>query len=185
MLLRTFLSAALMLGLSLSVTAEEPKEVTIKALKLQVPTGWTQKEASNRLRLAEFTVPVEKGEEEAELVVYSFGGGGGGVDANISRWVKQFDADGRKAKVTAGKAPQGEYVLVDISGTYNMPIGPPIQQKTKAAPNSRMLAVILDLGDEGNYFLKLTGGKETVAKQVDNFRSSFGGSADSEKAYEK
>ena len=36
-----------------------------------------------------------------------------------------------------------------------------------------MLAAIIAVPDEGNYFLKLSGGKETVGKQVDNFRKSF------------
>ena len=165
--------------------AEDTKEVEVKAIKLQVPESWEQKPASNRLRLAEFAIKPVEGEHAAEIVVYSFGGGGGGVPANVSRWVKQFEAEGREVKVTQGKAPAGEYVLVDISGTYNQPVGPPIRQQTERKPDSRMLAAIIEIPGEGNYFLKLTGGKKTISKQAENFRGSFKADKDSEKPYEQ
>jgi hypothetical protein len=163
----------------------EDKDVTIKAIKLTVPEAWEQKPPSNNLRLGEFKITPVKDEGEAEIVVYSFGGGGGGIDDNVKRWVEQFSPEGRKVKVTQGKAPQGEYVVVDISGTYNQPVGPPIQRKTKAVPDSRMLALIIGIQGEGNYFLKFTGGKETVAAHEAAFRKSFGGVAEDEKPYEK
>lgn len=167
------------------VNAEETKEVEVKAIKLQIPESWKQEPASSRLRLAQFAIQPAEDEEKAELVVYSFGGGGGGIAANVTRWVNQFEAEGREVKVTQGKSAVGEYVLVDISGTYNKPVGPPIRQQTERAPNSRMLAAIIAVPDEGNYFLKLTGGKETVGKQVENFRNSFKADKDSEKPYEQ
>ncbi|MBD3673505.1 MAG: hypothetical protein HUJ26_08255 [Planctomycetaceae bacterium] len=173
-----------MTAINLAV-AEESKEVEVKAITLNVPASWEQQPASNRLRLAQFSVKPAEGESDAEIVVYSFGGGGGGVAANVSRWVKQFDAEGREVTVTEGKSKAGEYVLVDIAGTYNKPIGPPIRQQTEKAPNSRMLAAIINVGDEGNYFLKLTGGKKTIAAQVENFRKSFGADKESEKPYEQ
>lgn len=165
--------------------AEDTKEVEVKAIKLEVPESWEQQPASNRLRLAEFAIKPAEGEDAAEIVVYSFGGGGGGVPANVSRWVKQFEAEGREVKVTQGKAPVGEYVLVDISGTYNKPIGPPIRQQTKRTPDSRMLAAIIQVPGEGNYFLKMTGGKKTIAKQAENFRKSFKADKEKEKPYEQ
>ncbi|MCH5376325.1 MAG: hypothetical protein JJ992_20335 [Planctomycetes bacterium] len=167
------------------LSAEESKEVEVKAIKLQVPESWEQQPASNRLRLAQFAIKPVEGETEAEIVVYSFGGGGGGVTANVGRWVKQFEAEGREVKVVQGKAPAGEYVLVDIAGTYNKPVGPPIRQQTERTPDSRMLAAIIQIPNEGNYFLKLTGGKKTVEKQVENFRKSFKADKDSEKPYEQ
>lgn len=177
------LACFLAISMTAMVTAEEAKEVEVKAITLSVPESWEQEPASNRLRLAQFTIKPEAEESDAEIVVYSFGGGGGGVAANVSRWVKQFEAEGREVTVTEGKSKAGDYVLVDIQGTYNKPVGPPIRQQTEKAPNSRMLAAIINVGEEGNYFLKLTGGKKTVAKQVENFRKSYGADKSSEKPY--
>jgi gluconolactonase len=161
------------------------EDVKIKAITLDVPKSWEQQPASNRLRLAEFKIKPAEGETDAEIVVYSFGGGGGGVAANISRWVKQFEAEGREVNVTEGKSKAGEYVLVDVSGTYNKPVGPPIRQQTEKTPNSRMLAAIINVGEEGNYFLKLTGGKKTIESEVESFRKSFGADKSSEKPFEQ
>ena len=74
-------------------------------------------------------------------------------------------------------------MLVDVTGTYNKPIGPPIQQKTKAMPAARMLGVILAVEKKGNYFLKVTGPQKTVSAAAKAFRNSFGAAASKEKEY--
>lgn len=164
--------------------AEETKEVEVKAIKLQVPGSWEQQPPSNRLRLAQFAIKPAGDEEAGEMYVSAFGGDGGGVAANVSRWVKQFEAEGREVTVTQGKSEVGAYVLADIKGTYNKSVGPPIQGKTEAVPNSRMLSAIIKVGGE-NYFLKMTGSQKTIAGQVENFRKSFKADKDSEKPYEQ
>jgi gluconolactonase len=160
------------------------REVKIEEITLAVPGHWVQKPASNKLRLAQFDIPAAEGDEEAsELVVYSFGGGGGGVDANIKRWIDQFQPKGRKVKLTSGKSPQGEYIFVDLSGTYNKPIGPPILNKTEPLANARMLAVILTIEQKGNYFLKLAGPEKTVSGESKSLRAAFGADETKEKEY--
>ncbi|MFQ5732989.1 MAG: hypothetical protein ACE5KM_13695 [Planctomycetaceae bacterium] len=163
----------------------EPKtrEVKVDALKLTVPVAWKQMKPSNRLRKAQFEVPAVKGDAgNVDLVIYEFSGGGGGVGANITRWIKQFQAKGRKAKITRGEAPQGRYVFVDITGTYNKPIGPPIRRMTKALPDARMLAVILVVTKARKvYYLKFAGGAKTVSANAAAIRASFGADASKEK----
>jgi gluconolactonase len=117
------------------------------------------------------------------LVVFSFGNEAGGVDANVTRWIGQFEEKGREAKVTSGETATGKYVVADISGTYNMPVGPPIQRQSKAVPGSRVINVMFSSGDEF-YFLKLAGPDKTVAAQADALRTSFGGDKSKEKPYE-
>jgi len=73
------LACFLAISLTDMVAAEEAKEVEVKAITLSVPESWEQEPASNRLRLAQFTIKPEAEESDAEIVVYSFGGGGGGV----------------------------------------------------------------------------------------------------------
>lgn len=170
-----------------SLLAEDKaKSVEVKAgdLTLQLPASWKASEPTSRLRLAQFAIPAVGGDKlDGEMVVYFFGGSGGGVDANLRRWIGQFQAKGRKAITLAGNAEQGQYVLADVKGTYNMPVGPPIQRKTRPTPGSRMLAVVLNIKGKGNYFLKLTGPEKTVTAASKALRTAIGASADKEKPY--
>ena len=168
--------------------AEESKTsetIKLDGLTLLVPAEWEREAPSNRLRLAQFQVPRAEGESQpTEIVVYHFGGAAGGVDANIARWINQFTGQGRTADVKKGESPQGVYYLVDISGTYNMPVGPPIRRKTKELPDARMLGIILEIKDQGNYFLKMAGPEKSVGAQLEALRASIQGDKDSEQPYE-
>lgn len=167
--------------------AEPAKTKTVAAgpLKLTVPDAWVQKETTSRFRLAQFSIPKVAGDpEDAEFVVFFFGaGGGGGPDANLHRWVDQFKSQGRKVKLTSGKSAQGEYILADISGTWNKPIGRPIDQKSVEMPGARVLSVIVTGKDQNNYFLRLTGPEKTVSANVDALRAAIGADAKAEKDY--
>jgi gluconolactonase len=161
---------------------KETHEVAVKDIKLTVPKAWKQEEPSSKLRVAQFKIAAAEGDKEAaELVINQFGGGGGGVDENVKRWVNQFSAKDRKVKVTKGKSSQGEYVVVDATGTYNRPDGPPFAQKTIPVAGQRMLAVMLMTGENGSYFLKLTGSEKTVTGTADDLRKAFGAKAEDEK----
>jgi len=166
---------------------EKPKKanVKVKDITLVVPAAWKQEKPSNRLRLAQFQVPAIKGDKTgAELVISSFGFGGGGAEANIARWVKQFQPQGRKQKITMGDCQHGKYIVVELSGTYNKPDGPPFLRKTKPVPGSRVVSVMLNVKDKGVYFLKLAGLDKTVAANTAALRKSFGGDAAKEKPFE-
>jgi hypothetical protein len=168
--------------------ADEPAKtqaVTAGPIKLTVPETWKKKDTSNRFRLAQFTIPKAAGDpEDAEFVVFFFGaGGGGGPEANIQRWVNQFKSENRKQKLTSGKSSQGDYILADLSGTWNKPIGRPIDQKSVEMPNARVLSVILSGKDQNNYYLRLTGPEKTVSANVDALRAAIGADAKAEKDY--
>jgi hypothetical protein len=168
--------------------ADEPaktKTVTAGPLKLAVPTTWEQKEPTTRSRLAQFSISKLAGDpEDAEFVVYFFGAGqGGGPEANVRRWIGQFRSEGRKVKLSSGKSSQGDYILADITGTWNKPIGPPIAQKSVEMPNARVLSVFLTGKDENSYFVKLTGPEKTVSANADALRTAIGADAKAEKAY--
>lgn len=181
----TLFAAALCVTVAPAWGADETTTLELKSLKLTVPKTWKQQEPANRMRLTQFELPAATGDAEpAELVVFHFPGGGD-IDANIRRWVNQFQPEGREEKITQGKSEQGNYYLVEVSGTYNKPIGPPIQQKSKAVPGSRMLSVILVTADKNVYYLKLTGYDKTVKAAATPFRTSFGGNAEKETAYAK
>lgn len=162
----------------------ETQKVKIDDISLTVPKSWKKSQPTSRLRKAQFLLPGEKNSNvKTEFVVYFFGGAGGGVDANLKRWIGQFSAKGRSSKMFSGVSSQGKYWLVDISGTYQKPIGPPIRGKKVAVPNARMLAVILEVKGKGNYFFKLGGSQKTIDKAAKAFRASFGGDSEKEKPY--
>ena len=165
--------------------AEETVDVKIGELDLKLPKSWKQSDATRPMRLATFEVPAAEGEKEkSEFVISSFAGGGGGVDANISRWVRQFAPEGREAVVVQGKAGENDYFIANISGTFMKSAGPASGGKATPTPGQRVINVFLNLEDKAVYFLKLTGPDAAVAAQLDAVRSSFGGKADSEKEYE-
>lgn len=166
---------------------DKVETVTVKAkdVTLDVPKTWQQQPPENKFRAAQFVIPAAgKDKQKAELVVYYFGGGGGGVNANIKRWIGQFEQQKREVNIKKGKSAQGPYVLVDVTGTYNKPVGPPFLQKTEPMPGARMMAVVLRVKDKGNYFLKLTGPEKTVTKSAKRFRKAFGADPEKEEKYE-
>lgn len=157
----------------------ETKTVKLGKLELTVPNSWKQEEPASNLRLGQFRIPAVEGEkEDAELAVFSFGPSD--LADNVRRWIGQFQAEGRTVKVTKGEAGDSKYLFVEISGTYNKPVGPPIQGKTEPSPNSRVFAIALQTADKQVYFLKMAGKDKTVAAQGDAFRTSFGADAKKE-----
>jgi hypothetical protein len=161
---------------------DKTREVKIESLTLNIPQSWEQTPPSNKLRKAQFNIPKAKGDKEGvELAIFSFGGGGS-ARANIERWVGQFESKGRKSKITSGDSPQGQYIFVDITGTYKMSIGPPIAGRTKLVPNARMLAVILAVEKtEAVYYLRMAGESKTISAAAEPFRASFGADTKTEK----
>lgn len=160
------------------------KQVKVQDLTLTVPDTWRQTQPTSSLRLAQFTIPAVMGDQEpTELAVFSFAGGGGGIDDNLRRWINQFEPQGRDVSLTKGKSAQGEYYFADIRGTYLMPVGPPIRQQTQRVESARMFAIILQT-EKGVYYLRMAGPRYTVSAQEHAIRKAIGGSQGEEKPYE-
>lgn len=176
------------LTLALFVTpaafSDETKTKTVEvkgedfSLPLELPEGWKEV-APGPLQKAKFEVPAAEGDTGGcELVVFHFGkGGGGGVQANIDRWTKQFDSEERKLKISDGESKQGKYNLVDLSGTWNKMVA----MKSAKLPGSRMLAVILHSEKQGDFFIRLTGSEKSVTANAKAFRAAFGADIEKEK----
>ena len=122
---------ALMSGrLSADETAKEGttataavKEVEAGDIQLSVPESWKPQKSGRPFRLAEFLVPAAEGDKAPTEYVIS-PPIGGSPEANIARWIGQFGGEGRELVMSKGKCPQGEYILVQISGTFKRPVGP-------------------------------------------------------------
>lgn len=162
----------------------EVKKVRAGDLQLSIPSGWKQEKPTSRFRIAQFSIPPADGDQQnAELVIFYFRGGGGGVDANLQRWIGQFQPKGRKVQTWSGSSTQGQYFLADVKGTYNKPIGPPIAGKTQPTTGQRMLAVILIAPTKKTYFLKMTGPETTITSREQVLRDAFGANREKEKKY--
>jgi hypothetical protein len=138
-------------------------------LRWQAPEDWKAAKPATNFRIAEYAVPGPDG--PANLGVFHFPGGGGGVSANIDRWVGQFStADGKPAGPTAQRDSvevDGMTVFrVDVAGTYN----PGMAGGGVAQENYRMRGVIVESA-AGPYFFKMVGPRGTVDTQVDAFDS--------------
>ncbi len=126
------------------------------------------------MRKAQYKLPHVEGEtEDAELAVFYFQGGGGGVQANIDRWVGQFTKpDGspvtNEAKITHKQSHGVPLTIVDVSGVYNNSMGPNSPAPSKQS--YRLLGAVAEAGN-GPWFFKLTGPAKTVAKWEPSFQS--------------
>src|SRR4029077_7910509 len=70
-----------------------------------MPDGWKSTPPASAMRVAEFTLPhAARDTDDAQLIVYYFGGSGGSVAANIDRWLGQMQQpDGKPSAAVAKK----------------------------------------------------------------------------------
>jgi hypothetical protein len=137
-------------------------------VKWTAPASWGSKGPSP-MRAANYEVPPAPGDKEAgECVVFYFGPGqGGGVQANLDRWISQFQPADGKPK-TAKQTINGLSVsTVDVSGTYLS--GPPMGQKTPK-PGYRMIAAVVE-GKQANLFFRFTAPAKTAAAREAEFQA--------------
>jgi hypothetical protein len=133
---------------SVAVAAPTPTPATSAALRWTTPPGWVEESASG-MRLASFRV--ESGGVTGLCTIVQLAGDGGGLEANIRRWMGQLklpvppDAELRAfAERQETLRTRGGFTgrVVDLA-----PLGPP------EAPS--MLALFLDAG-ERTVFVKFT-----------------------------
>ncbi|WNG63164.1 hypothetical protein F0U59_48985 [Archangium gephyra] len=138
------------------------------------PSGW-ETQGTRPMRVATYRIAPAKGDAEAaELAIFYFGAGqGGAVDANVKRWLGQFqktdgtpisEKDARSKKETLNGLA---VTTLDVKGTYTG--GGPMMGPSTPKPGYRLLGAIVE-GAEGPLFFKLTGPERTVASAEKNFR---------------
>ncbi|MBA3639695.1 MAG: hypothetical protein M3541_05040 [Acidobacteriota bacterium] len=134
-------------------------------LTFTAPDSWKPRPACSAMRVAAFVVPkLSSDSEHAEVVVYFFAGGGGSVDANIQRWVGQFQQpDGAAAKASGRSTFEVgnlKVTNIDVSGTYVAEVRPGATERLNK-PNFSMRAAVVET-PKGLYFVKFTGPAATV-----------------------
>jgi hypothetical protein len=131
------------------------------------PSNW-KTQAARPMRAATYLVPAAPGDlDDAECGVYYFGPGqGGSTQANLDRWIGQFQQAGGKpsqqaAKVNSQTIHGLKVTTVDVSGAYTG-MGGPMAGPGPAKAGYRLLGAIAE-GPEGSVFFKFTGPAKTVA----------------------
>ena len=161
--------------LALAAAATWAVADTAGGLKWTAPPSW-KAQPRRPMRAETYTVPRASGDaEDGECAVFYFGPGqGGGVDANVKRWIGQFEAPGggpadKLAKISKGTVSGLPVTRIDVKGTYKTS-GGPMMQATGSKPGYRLLGAIVE-GPEGAIFFKFTAPVRTAEAQQGSFEA--------------
>ena len=160
-------------ALALLLFATPGSAVGQPALHYDAPDDWIERPSESPMRVTEFRLPRVPGDsEDAELIVFYFGGSGGGVEANLQRWIGQMEQpDGRSsfevASTTGFEANGLAVTLLDVPGSYVAAVSPGSATRL-SKPNFRLMAAVVET-PVGPYFFKLIGPVRTVARWDSRF----------------
>jgi hypothetical protein len=137
--------------------------------KWNLPPSWKLQNEPSSMRLATYQIPHAPGDQEGgECGVYYFGQGqGGSVEANVDRWIGQFQQAKNAAKVEKRTISGLKVTTVDVSGAYTG-MGGPRAPEGPPKPGYRLLGAIVE-GPQGSVFFKFTGPAKTVAENQSIF----------------
>lgn len=121
----------------------------------KAPPRWEQVPHMSVMRIATYRIPHVAGDaEDAELSVTR---AGGDSDANIDRWLGQFDEAGRKSAKRSERIVDGlRVILVEVEGAYSGMDSP------EPSPGFAMKSAIVETPGTKHFF-KMTGPAKTVA----------------------
>ena len=134
--------------------AEESASFPVGAFTFTRPTAWTWVPVSSPMRKAQLRVPGAAADQAADITFFHFGaGGGGGIEANIKRWLGQFQAAEGASKVEPQTIGGTKVTIVTTEGTFAS--GMPGGASTPLADHA-LLGAIVEHAD-GDVFVKMTG----------------------------
>lgn len=149
--------------------AEAPATFKVGEFTFTRPATWEWVDVSaSPMRKAQLKIKDKA--ESAEAVFYYFGeGGAGGTQANIDRWLGQFQEPKEKLNSKTEETTIGKHkvTFLQAEGTYKG--GMTAGQPATPQPNSMMLGAILE-SEQGNVFIKLTGPAPLVKSSQDSFK---------------
>lgn len=139
----------------------EPTEKRFQGITLTIPAGWEERPLASDMIQAEYRIDGSTGPGRMTL-----SSAGGSIEANLDRWSGQFQrgpTDPAPVRETVS-VDSREAVVIELHGTFT----DGFSGKGPQADWS-MLGAIIPTGP-ANFFLKLTGPKETIASQREAFR---------------
>lgn len=140
------------------------------AIAWKAPASFATSASTSSMRLATYAIAPAAGDKDpAELTVVR---AGGTTDANVERWVRQFDDAGKETK--SEKTVAGfKVTIVEVSGSYlgggMSPTGAPEPKKGWS-----LLGAIVETPG-APYFFKMTGPTATVKKARPDFVAMIDG----------
>jgi hypothetical protein len=164
----TLLTGAALVA-SQAPAADESQTLSLADGKITIvaPAGWTKKMPATNIVQYEFAIPKAQGDQADGRVTVM--GAGGSIEANIDRWVSQFEtADGKPLPKEAKKIEKTnigglEVHVVDLGGSYK-DMTRPFGGQTTLQKDYRMIGAII-VSPHGNYFVKAYGPKKTMEPQ--------------------
>ncbi len=149
--------------------ADSPARFKVSSLTFERPAKWESVETTSAMRKAQLKVSDADKKQAAEIVFFHFGpSNGGGVQANVERWFRQFDGPRDKIAAKSEEAKVGSHKItyVQAEGTYmsGMPGGP-----TTPQPNHALRGAIIENPD-GDVFVKMTGPAALVKASEPDFK---------------
>ncbi len=137
-----------------------PEAFEVGGLKFKRPTEWAWVPLqSSSMRKAQLAVPGLGAAKSAEITFFHFGpSGGGDLESNIQRWIRQFQSAPGAEKVESKTMGGRKTTLVTTEGTFSA--GMPGQSAIPLENYALLGAIVED--PAGNVFVKMTGPRETV-----------------------
>ena len=162
-------STLVLLVLSAVAAVAAEAKFKISEFTFQRPEKWESVETASAMRKAQLKINDAEKKTSAEIVFFHFGaGGGGGLQANIDRWYRQFEGTREAIKARSEEAKVGKHKItyVQAEGTFNsgMPGGPTTPMKDYA-----LRGAIIE-SSEGDVFVKLTGPAALVKASEADFK---------------
>ena len=158
---------------SASSSAPAAQDGDSGGLRWTAPPGWKLGPEKSSMRAATYLIPAANGDKEGgECAVFK--NIGGGVAANINRWILQFkqpDGSSSEAKAKQKKETVNglQVTTVDLTGTFKGG-GMAMGQESTEKPGYRLLGAIVET-PQGDVFFKLTGPAKTIASAEADFQS--------------
>lgn len=147
--------------------AEDTDTLIVSEFTFEFGEPWIRQQVTSPMRAGQLTYDHET-LDDVDIVIYYFGEGqGGGTQANIDRWIGQFE--GTPESTTEEKEVGDRTVtFLTAKGTYMESSGGPFSGNKTAKPDYTMLAAVLP-SDQGAVFLKLTGPNASVEAMKEDF----------------
>lgn len=156
-----------------SETAEkktETQSITLAdgQIGLSLPADWKEVKPRVRIIEKEFEIPGKDGADPARLTIMR---AGGSVQANVDRWLGQFEQTQDQPSTETTEAADGKLHRVRVSGRYKDqagPFAPPVMRD-----QYRLDGAILETKQQGNYFFKLIGPSSTVEAHAEAWSAAL------------
>jgi hypothetical protein len=154
---------------------EKAGDLEVAGISMDIPEGWVQEKPSKSMRLAQMSLPGDDG--PALLTVFSFGKGKGGtIQSNIDRWIQQFKKpddpkSSPKANINKTEKDGLTIIIIKTAGTFAASSMGPMGGATEPQENQALFGLIVEGGEMGNVFIKVTGPENTIKAQIPNLEA--------------